>query len=355
VVDLTDDLRTVYWRGSSIEVLDQSKLPSKVSYIKLKSYEDAAEAIKTMRVRGAPLIGVVAAFALALTALQSRATSVNQLVEELRKVHVVLRSTRPTGRNLFWALDRVLGRAERAENAGELRNAVLAEALKIAEEDVETNLALAKHGSSLIENGDVILTHCNTGLGTVEHGTAIGVIKTSFRQGKKIEVIATETRPQLQGARLTTFELKREGIPFRLITDGMVGFVMAKGMVNKVLVGADRVLKDGTVINKIGTYTIAVLAKKHSIPFYVAAPTSTIDLESNVEDVAIEFRDQNEVLTVKGQRIACEGTEALNPAFDVTPQELVTAIVMETGIAHPPFDVSLRKLVKVSGKSQFQP
>ena len=339
-------MRTIYWKNGAIEILDQSKLPRSVKYVRLNTLEEVVEAVRTMRVRGAPLIGVAAAFGLALVTTKSEAKSLRSLLKEIGDAAAILRSTRPTGSNLHWALKRLTDAAGKAKSVEELKRLITEEAIRMAEEDVKTNLELAEQGSRLIEDGDVILTHCNTGLGTVEHGTAIGVVKTAFRKGKKVSVIATETRPQLQGARLTTFELKLEGIPFKLITDGMVGFVMANGAVSKVIVGADRVLRDGHVINKIGTYPIAVLAKAHSIPFYVAAPLSTFDLKSKLKGVKIEFRDQKEVLAIGGRRIAYEGTEALNPAFDVTPPNYVTAIVTEKEIVYPPYEESVPSLFR---------
>lgn len=317
--------------------IDQSRLPMKLVFLKLKSYKQVAVAIKEMKVRGAPLIGVAAAFGLALTALHSKTMLRAQLIYELEQAAETLRSTRPTAVNLSWALDRVMRRTYKTKGGvNEVKRAVINEALKMAEEDVQTNLAIGRNGAQLLEDGDVVLTHCNPGsFGTVEHGTALSVIRVAVQSRKRIKVIATETRPQLQGARLTTFELKQDGIPVTLITDSMVGYVMANHMVDKVVVGADRVLRTGYVINKIGTYTIAVLAKAHNIPFLVATPFSTIDLKTKVADVVIEQRDPTEVLTFLGQRVAPLTTLALNPAFDITPPEYVTALITEKGILSP--------------------
>lgn len=326
-------MRTIRWEGGVVITIDQSRLPMKLAFLKLKSYKQVAVAIKEMKVRGAPLIGVAAAFGLALTAFHSKTKLRAQLIHELEQAAGTLRSTRPTGVNLAWALDRVMRRTyETRGGVNEVKRVVINEALKIAEEDVQTNLAIGRNGAKLLDDGDVVLTHCNPGsLGTVEYGTALSSIRAAVQSRKRIKVIATETRPQLQGARLTTFELKQDGIPVTLITDSMVGYVMANHMVDKVFVGADRVLRTGHVINKIGTYTIAVLAKAHKIPFFVAAPSSTIDLKTEVADVVIEQRSLEEVLTFLGQRVAPQTTLALNPAFDITPPEYVTAIITEKG------------------------
>lgn len=330
-------MRTIRWEGGCVITIDQSRLPMKLAFLKLRSYKQVAVAIKEMKVRGAPLIGVAAAFGLALTAFHSRTKFRAKLIHKLERAAETLRSTRPTGVNLSWALDRVMRRTYKTRGGvKEVKSAVINEALKIAEEDVKTNLAIGCNGAKLLEDGDVVLTHCNPGsLGTVEHGTALSVIRVAVQSRKLINVIATETRPQLQGARLTTFELNQDGIPVTLITDSMVGYVMANRMVDKVVVGADRVLRTGHVVNKIGTYTIAVLARAHNIPFLVAAPSSTIDLKTEVADVVIEQRNPDEVLTFLGQRVAPSTTSALNPAFDITPPEYVTALVTEKGIFSP--------------------
>jgi len=301
----------------------------------MKSCNEVAEAIKTMKIRGAPLLGAAVAFALALTAYNSEAKSKERLISELEKAAEILRGTRPTAVNLFWAVDRILNKVRGFDgNAGDLAAFVVEEAQKIAEEDAMANRLIGKYGAELVNDGDVVLTHCNAGaLATVEYGTALGIVRASWEQGKKIRVIATETRPKLQGARLTTYELKREGIPVTLITDNMVGYVMYKRLVSKVIVGADRIVKDA-VVNKIGTFTLAVLAREHGIPFYVAAPKSTFDLKHTSEDVVIEERKPEEVTHIGSQRIAPEGVDVLNPAFDITPLEYVTAIVCESGILY---------------------
>ena len=327
--------RTIEWRNGKVVTIDQTRLPHETVFLELKTCEEVAEAIKNMKIRGAPLLGAAAAFALALTAYNSRAKTVEKLIREMEKAAETLKKTRPTAFNLFWAIDRILEKAKTFEgNAENLAAFVVKEAQKIADEDVEANRLIGKHGANLIMDGDVILTHCNAGaLATVGYGTALGVIRAAWEQGKHIRVIATETRPKLQGARLTTYELKSDGIPVTLITDNMVGYVMRKQLVKKVVVGADRIVKD-SVINKIGTFTVAVLAREHNIPFYVAAPKSTFDLTHTSSDVIIEERSPEEVTHICSKRIAVEGIDVLNPAFDITPLEYVTAIICESGILY---------------------
>jgi len=326
-------MRTIEWEGGVVKTIDQSRLPHETVILKIESCPEMAQAIREMKLRGAPLIGVAAAYGLALTAYHSRATSREELLRELEESAGLLRKTRPTAVNLFWAIDRVLARARSTPGGVEdVARAVVEEANRIAEEDVEANRAIGRHGALLIKDGDTILTHCNAGaLATVDYGTALAVVRASWEAGKRVKVIATETRPKLQGARLTVYELMRDGIPVTLITDNMVGYVMSRGLVDLVVVGADRIVRDA-VINKIGTYTIAVLAKEHNIPFYVAAPTSTIDEERLAKDVIIEERSPEEVTTIAGVRIAPEGVRVLNPAFDITPMKYVTAIITEKGI-----------------------
>jgi methylthioribose-1-phosphate isomerase len=312
-----------------------------VIVVKCTDHECIARAIETMQIRGAPAIGVAAAMGVALAAEGGRGLKLPQLKERLAEATRRLAATRPTARNLFWALQRMEGVWKGKETVDSLVAAVVKEAKAIAEEDVVRCRFIGSHGAALIKDGDQVLTHCNAGgLACVEHGTALGVIKSAFGQGKKIFVYATETRPLLQGARLTAFELKEAGIPFKLITDNMVGHVMKRGLVNKVVVGADRITRGGDVVNKIGTYGIAVLAKFHGIPFYVAAPSSTVDLCVKAEDIVIEERKAEEVLHAGKSRVAPKGAAALNPAFDLTPKELVTAIVTEDGVFRPPYDFS---------------
>lgn len=326
-------MRTIAWQDGTVITIDQTRLPSETVTLKIKTIDEMAEAIKNLRVRGAPLLGAAAAFGLALAAYHSKASCVSELLAELEDAANILKGTRPTAVNLFWAADRVMGKARDFSGTVEgLKVLVVEEAQKIADEDAEANRAISENGAALINDGDVILTHCNAGeLATVEYGTALGVIRAAWKQGKKIKVIATETRPLLQGARLTTYELKRDGIPVTLITDNMVGYVMHKHLVSKVVVGADRIVQDA-VINKIGTFTVAVLAHEHGVPFYVAAPKSTFDLTRKAADVIIEERKAAEVTHFGSQQVATSGIGVLNPAFDITPLSYVTAIVSESGI-----------------------
>jgi len=320
-----------------VTTIDQTLLPHKLVYMKLHNCREVASAVKTMKIRGAPLIGVAAAYGLALTAFHSMVSTREEFLKQIKDSAVLLRRTRPTGANLFWAVDRILEKlsvsSESAVSA--LRNLVVDEAMRMADEDAEINLRIGKNGSKLIEDGDTVLTHCNAGaLATVEYGTALGVVRAAWEEGKKIDVIATETRPKLQGARLTAYELKSEGIPFCLITDSMVGYVMSRGLVSKAVVGADRIVMDA-VVNKIGTYSIAVLAREHKVPFYVAAPLSTFDLEHTAKDVVIEERSPEEVTCFRSERVAPTGTKVLNPAFDITPMKYVAAVVCERGVLAP--------------------
>jgi len=326
-------VRTIEWQDGIVITVDQTKLPLETVNLKIKTVEEMAEAIQNLRVRGAPLLGAAAAFGIALAAYHSKAGCVSELLAELEDAANTLKSTRPTAVNLFWAADRVLDKARDFSGDVEgLKTLVVGEAQRIADEDAEANLAMGENGAALINDGDVILTHCNAGeLATVEYGTALGVIRAAWKQGKKIKVIATETRPLLQGARLTAYELKRDGIPVTLITDNMVGYVMHKRLVDKVVVGADRIVQDA-VVNKIGTFTVAVLAHEHGVPFYVAAPKSTFDLARASADVIIEERKPTEVTHYAAKQIAAEGVGVLNPAFDITPLKYVTAIIHESGV-----------------------
>lgn len=297
-------------------------------------------------VRGAPAIGVSAAFGLALAAQQSKAKTLPELMRDLDSAFKVLQATRPTAVNLFWALQRVMGKGKRAKTLEEAKTVVLDEALKMAQEDIETNRKIGAHGLKLFRDGDMVLTHCNAGsLATVAYGTALGVIRAARDSGKRLGVIATETRPVMQGSRLTAFELLHDGIDVSLITDTAVGHMMAIGAVNHVIVGADRVLRTGHVFNKIGTYQVAILASKHNVPFYVAAPLSTFDFESTPEDVIIEDRSVDEVVKVGKRRIAPKGVRVFNPAFDMTPPELITGIITEKGVLNPPFNKNLKSLL----------
>jgi len=343
---MRSEIRPIYWRNGVVYIIDQRLLPHKLRYLRLKTARAVAKAIKDMAIRGAPAIGVAGAMGLALTAYHSRAKTRERFLSELRKSYELLKNTRPTAVNLFWALERVMAIAESDAPIEELKKLILDEAVRMAEEDVEANRKIGENGAKLINDGDRILTHCNAGaLATAGYGTALGVIRSALMQGKRVTVYACETRPRLQGAKLTVWELMRDGIPVKLITDNMAAFLMQRGMIDKVIVGADRILaKTGHVINKIGTLSHAIAAKYYDIPFLVAAPVSTIDFESTLEEVVIEERDEREVLYIEGRRIAPRGAKALNPAFDVTPPDLVSYIITEKGIYRP---MELRELSSI--------
>ncbi|MBM5804733.1 MAG: S-methyl-5-thioribose-1-phosphate isomerase [Candidatus Verstraetearchaeota archaeon] len=334
-------MRTIEWRDDGVYIIDQTKLPRKLVMIRCKDHNRLALAIERMEIRGAPAIGVAAAMGLALVAKNSKGRTLDEIKERLNRASERLRATRPTARNLFWALERMRKVWEGATDPSDLVNNVIREADEVAEEDVRMCKAIGRNGATLVSDGDRILTYCNAGgLACVEYGTAMGVIRSAFESGKKIFVYAAETRPLLQGARLTTFELKSEGIPFKLITDNMIGYIMQKGLINKVVVGADRITRRGDIFNKIGTYGIALMAKAHGIPFYAAAPTSSVDLSVKAEEVIIEERKPEEVTHIANVRIAPEGVDVLNPAFDLTPGELVSGIITEKGVLYPPYNLS---------------
>jgi len=338
-------LKTIEWKESKVVMIDQTKLPNELVYVEFTDYNEVANAIKTLVVRGAPAIGVSGAFGLALAALQSEAKNKDELLDDLEKAKKILFETRPTAVNLGWGLEKVMKVAREGNDVSEIKESVVKTAKQMADEDVQINKTMGKIGSELFENNDNIMTHCNAGaLATVAYGTALGVIRATKESGKKIKVIATETRPVQQGSRLTAFELKHDGIDVTLIPDTAVGYTMANGLVNKVVVGADRILRTGHLFNKIGTYQIASMAKQHGIPFYVAAPLSTFDLKSNPEDVIIEQRKASEVTTIGDKRTAPEDIEVINPAFDMTPPELITGIITEVGVAKPPYEESIKKL-----------
>jgi methylthioribose-1-phosphate isomerase len=341
-----DLLLTVAWKDGSVIMIDQTKLPNKLVYFKCNDFNDVAYAIKNLVIRGAPAIGVAAAFGLALAATHSRAKTVSELMSDLDIAFKVLRATRPTAINLFWGLERVIEKAKAEKTVDNIRKVILDEALKIAEEDIQNNRQLGINGAELFEDGDIIMTHCNAGsLATVAYGTALGVIRAAIEAGKRVSVIATETRPVMQGSRLTAFELRHDDIDVSLIPDTAVGHMMSRGIIKRVIVGADRVLRTGHVFNKIGTYQVALLANMHKIPFYVAAPLSTFDFESNPDNVVIEERPVEEVIKLGRKRIAPKGIRIFNPAFDMTPPELITGIITEKGILRPPLDKNLKELL----------
>lgn len=326
----------IQWDGKRLLLLDQRRLPREEVFVECHTAEDVAKAIKEMVVRGAPAIGIAAAFGVVLEA--KRAASVEGIRHRVKEALEVLKRARSTARNLFWALERMEGVMGKEGDPDELPLRLEEEALRIWREDLEANVKIAQRGVELLPEGARVLTHCNAGgLATGGYGTALGVIKEGYKRGKVKAVFSTETRPLLQGARLTAWELYREGIPVRLVVDSAVGYLMSKGMVDVVVVGADRITSRGDVANKVGTYTIAVLAKRHGIPFFVAAPLSTFDFQLRWGDsIPIEERDQKEVLEFMDMPIAPEGVEALNPAFDMTPAELITAIITEKEVLWPP-------------------
>jgi methylthioribose-1-phosphate isomerase len=338
-------LKTVEWKDNSVIMIDQTKLPNSLEYVTYTNYNQVADAIRTLVVRGAPAIGVSGAFGLALAALQSNAKEKDQLIQDLETAKKILFETRPTAVNLAWGLEKIMKITKDDKTVDEIRTSVIETAKQMAEDDIQINMSIGKNGSELFSENDTIMTHCNAGaLATVGYGTALGVIRAIKESGKKVKVIATETRPVQQGSRLTAFELKHDGIDVILIPDTAVGYTMANGLVNGVVVGADRILQTGHVFNKIGTYQVATMAKQHNIPFYVAAPLSTFDLKSNPEDVIIEQRKPSEVTGIGDKRTAPDGIDVINPAFDMTPPELISGIITENGIAKPPFEQSIKKL-----------
>ena len=308
-------MKTMYWQDDKLFLIDQTRLPDEVKYIECDTYKDVIDAIKTMKVRGAPAIGIAAAFAVVLAENSG---------ENLESAAAEIKNARPTAVNLSWAVDRVLN-----------SQSAINEAMLMYDEDVQTNMAIGKNGAAIIDNGDTVLTHCNAGaLACVDYGTALGVLRAAHDEGKNIKVICDETRPLCQGARLSVFEMQQENIPVKLAVDSAAGHLMQKGMVNKVVVGADRVAKGG-VANKIGSLMVALAAKRFNIPFYVAAPKSTFDNENSIYDVEIEERDADEVIYFGKSRVAPEGTEVENPAFDIIPSDLITGIITEDGIIQP--------------------
>jgi methylthioribose-1-phosphate isomerase len=342
-------LKTVEWKENSVVMIDQTKLPNILEYVTYTDFNQIAEAIRTLVVRGAPAIGVSGAFGLALASLQSDAKEKDELINYLENAKKILFETRPTAVNLSWGLDKIMQVAKNAENVDEIRKSVVEAAKRMAEEDIKINMSIGKNGSELFDDNDTIMTHCNAGaLATVGYGTALGVIRATKESGKNIKVIATETRPVQQGSRLTAFELKHDGIDVSLIPDTAVGYTMANGLVNGVIVGADRILLTGHVFNKIGTYQVATMAKQHNIPFYVAAPLSTFDLESRPEDVIIEQRNASEVTGIGDKKTAPDGIDVINPAFDMTPPELISGIITENGIVKPPYEDSIKKLFEAN-------
>jgi len=352
-------MKTVEWADGKVRMIDQTLLPGREEFIELATIPEVAEAIKVMRVRGAPAIGVTAALGVALAAVNSPARTTSALLADIKQAADVLGATRPTAINLFWGLNRMLALAgaHAGESPDRLKDILVAEAVAVQEEDIARNRRLGEHGATLINDGENVLTHCNAGaLACAGFGTAVGVITAAWNQGKKIHIFVDETRPLLQGARLTAWELAKSGIPMTLITDNMAGYFMQQGKINKVVVGADRIAANGDAANKIGTYSVAVLAQAHDIPFYVAAPTSTVDPDiPDGSHIVIEERAAHEVTDIGGRRLAPEGVSVANPAFDVTPNHLIAAIITEVGVVRPPYRENLAVGTRIeNGKEKIE-
>jgi len=348
--------KTIEWKDDRVIILDQTRLPQEEVYLTFDDYRDVAQAIRKLIIRGAPAIGVAAAMGAALGALHIDSNDPQTFFSRWNEVCREIADARPTASNLFWALERMKRVYQQNKDRGIplLKEALKEEALRIYREDIEINRRIGKQGSVLVKNGDTILTHCNAGaLATAGYGTALGVIRAARERGKRVEVFADETRPFLQGARLTTWELMKENIPVTLITDNMAGHFMKEGRINLVVVGADRIAANGDTANKIGTYTLAVLAREHRIPFYIAAPTSTIDLNCpSGKEIPIEERSSREIIEINGRLIAPEGVRTAYPAFDVTPHKYITGIITEKGVAKSPYHKTLPELFKGSVTSK---
>lgn len=341
-------IRPIKWQDNVVSLLDQTLLPNEQVWVECPTYQEVGEGIRTMKVRGAPAIGVAAAMGMALAAIHSKADHFSALQQELKTAGLFLSETRPTAINLFWAIEKMESKlASLSEKSlEEIKTIMVDEALKIQDEDIQMCQAIGDHGATLIQENSTILTHCNAGaLATAAYGTALGVIRSAHKDQKNIHVYVDETRPFLQGSRLTAWELMEEGIPMTLITDNMAGHFIKEGKIQAIVVGADRICANGDTANKIGTYTLSVLAKEHHIPFYVAAPYSTFDFSlANGNHIPIEERDSQEVIQIKDHLLAPEGVNVANPAFDVTPNENITAIITEKGVIHAPF-LELKSLV----------
>src|ERR1700689_123748 len=341
-------IQTLEWTDQGVRFIDQTKLPTEETYVVCKTHEQVADVIRTMVVRGAPAIGVAAAMGIALGVKNSKAESVGELKKELDQACDLIGKTRPTAVNLFWAIHRMQEKFERARvrPLAQIKQDLIEESKRMHAEDIAANQAMGRHGATLMPSEGGVLTHCNAGaLATAGYGTALGVIRAAVEQGKKIHVYADETRPFLQGSRLTAWELMKDGIPTTVTSDSMAGVMMQKGKIAAVVVGADRIAANGDVANKVGTYTVAVMAKEHGIPFYVAAPISTVDLAcANGDMIPIEQRNAKEVSHIAGKQMTPDGVEVENPAFDVTPAKYVAAIITEKGIARAPYGESLRGL-----------
>jgi len=344
-------IRTVFWENDSVRMIDQRALPHAEKILSFKDYRKVADAIRDLTVRGAPAIGVAAALGIALGVLKSTARTKTQLKADFARICGEFARTRPTARNLFWAIERMKKHfsgllADKEIDPAALRWGLVEEAVRIGEEDIEANRRMGRFGKRFVPKGEGVLTHCNAGaLATAGYGTALGVLRAAWESGKRFHVYVDETRPVLQGARLTCWELMQEKIPATLITDNMAGYLMSRGLIKAVFVGADRIAANGDAANKIGTYTVAVLAKENRVPFYVAAPFSTVDLSlRSGKDIPIELRPEEEVTGLNKSRTAPAGVGVFNPAFDVTPSRYIKAIITDRGVARPPFSSSLKKL-----------
>jgi len=350
-------IQTLEWTDSGVRFLDQTKLPTEETYVTCTTYQQVADAIRNMVVRGAPAIGVAAAMGIALGVQNSKAENVGELKKEFDQICEAIRQTRPTAVNLFWAIRRMSENFEhlRVRPIPQIKRALIEEAQRMHAEDIAANKAMGRHGATLMPATGGVLTHCNAGaLATCGYGTALGVIRAAVEQGKTIQVYADETRPFLQGSRLTAWELMKDGIPTTVISDNMAGAMMKQGKIGAIVVGADRIAANGDVANKIGTYTVAVLAKEHGIPFYVAAPSSTIDMETpDGSKIPIEQRNPREVTHIGGRQMVPEGVKVENPAFDVTPAQYVSAIITERGIARAPYIESLLRLAQSAAGSRL--
>jgi methylthioribose-1-phosphate isomerase len=343
-------IQTLEWTEQGVRFIDQTKLPTEEVYVTCTTYQQVADVIRNMVVRGAPAIGVSAAMGIALGVKNSKAETVGDLKKEFDQICKVIGETRPTAVNLFWAIDRMREKFEslRVRPLAQIKQALVEESQRMHAEDIAANQAMGRHGATLMPASGGVLTHCNAGaLATAGYGTALGVIRAAVEQGKKIHVYADETRPFLQGSRLTAWELVKDGIPTTVISDNMAGAMMRQGKIGAIVVGADRIAANGDVANKIGTYSVAVLAKEHGIPFYVAAPISTVDLATpDGGGIPIEQRNGKEVTHIAGKQMVPDGADVENPAFDVTPAKYVAAIITEQGIARAPYEESLRKLAE---------
>lgn len=341
-------IQTLEWTDKGVRFLDQTKLPTEETYVTCKTHDQVADVIRNMVVRGAPAIGVAAAMGIALGVNNSKAETTGDLKRDFDQICNTLGKTRPTAVNLFWAIRRMQEKFERIRIRAipQIKQDLIEEAKRMHAEDIAANQAMGRHGATLMPAESGVLTHCNAGaLATAGYGTALGVIRAAVEQGKKIHVFADETRPFLQGSRLTAWELMKDGIPTTVISDNMAGALMSQGKIGAVVVGADRIAANGDVANKIGTYTVAVLAREHNIPFYVAAPISTVDLACpNGAEIPIEQRNTKEITHIAGRQMVPDGVAVENPAFDVTPAKYVTAIITQKGIARAPYEESLRRL-----------